>query len=68
MLVLTPFVFHKQSNPIIEAAKDAGVAWTLIEGYGVAAVKHGLERFLGGPRSAASLPVEDQDKQANQAR
>jgi hypothetical protein len=58
VLVLTPFVFHKQSNPIIEAAKDAGVAWALVEGYGVAAVKHGLERFLGGPRSAVSLPVE----------
>jgi hypothetical protein len=58
VLLLTPFVFHKQSNPIIEAAKDAGVAWALVEGYGVGAVKHGLERFLGGPRSAGSLPVE----------
>jgi hypothetical protein len=28
---LTPFVFHKQSNPIIEAAKDAGVAWALVD-------------------------------------
>jgi uncharacterized Zn-binding protein involved in type VI secretion len=58
VLVLTPFVFHKQSTPIIEAAKDAGVAWALVEGYGVAAVRHGLERFLGGPRSAVSSPVE----------
>ena len=32
VLVLKPFVFHKQSNPIIEAAKDAGVAWALVEG------------------------------------
>jgi len=51
MLVLTPFVFHKQSNPIVEAAKEAGVPWAMAEGYGVAAVKLALERFLGGPCS-----------------
>ena len=68
VLVLTPFVFHKQSNPIIEAAKDAGVAWALVEGYGIAAVKHGLERFLGGPRSAPALPAEDDEEHARQGR
>jgi hypothetical protein len=47
VLVLSPFVFHQQSNPIIEAAKDSGVTWALVEGYGLAAVKLGLERFFG---------------------
>ena len=48
VLVLTPFVFHHQSTPIIEAAKDAGVPWAIVEGYGIATVRLGLERFLGG--------------------
>jgi hypothetical protein len=66
VLVLTPFVFHKQSSPIIEAAKDAGVAWALVEGYGVAATKQGLERFLGGPRGVASTPMtEDRTSKPN---
>ncbi len=68
VLVLTPFVFHKQSSPIIEAAKDASVAWALVEGYGVAAIKQGLERFLGGPRGGASTPITEEDEQANTPR
>jgi hypothetical protein len=61
VLVLQPYVAHKQSNAIIEAAKDASVPWALVEGYGVSAVKLGLERFLGGPRSGATLPNPDDD-------
>jgi hypothetical protein len=48
VLVLGTFVLHKQSNPIIEAARSSGIRWALVEGYGVAAVRLGLERFLGG--------------------
>ena len=51
VLVLQPFVAHSQSQPIIEAAKEAGTPWALAEGYGVSAVRLGLERFLGGPKS-----------------
>jgi hypothetical protein len=61
VLVLQPYVAHKQSNAIIEAAKESAVPWALVEGYGVSAVKLGLERFLGGPRSGASLPHADDD-------
>jgi hypothetical protein len=62
VLVLQPYVAHKQANAIIEAAKDTAVPWALVEGYGVSAVQAGLERFLGGPRSGASLP-HDADAQ-----
>jgi hypothetical protein len=63
--VLQPFVAHNESEPIIETAKAAGTAWALVEGYGVQAVKLGLERFLGGPRSG-SLPEEDDVEEVGQ--
>jgi hypothetical protein len=59
VLVLQPFVAHKESEPIIDAAKAAGTLWALVEGYGVASVRLGLERFLGGPRSGVSLSRDD---------
>jgi hypothetical protein len=65
VLVLQPFVAHNESEPIIETAKAAGTAWALVEGYGVQAVKLGLERFLGGPRSG-SLPEEDDVEEVGQ--
>lgn len=52
VMVLQPFVAHAESEPIIDAAKRAETPWALPEGYGVASVKLGLERFLGR-RSAA---------------
>jgi hypothetical protein len=52
VLVLKPFVAHQEATPIIDAAKDSGVPWALVDGYGLAAVKLGLERFLGGSRDA----------------
>jgi hypothetical protein len=63
VLVLQPFVAHKQSNAIIEAAKETAVPWALVQSYGIAAVKLGLERFLGGPRSGVTLPVEDGERE-----
>jgi len=53
VLVLQPFVAHQQATPIIEAAKDAGVPWAIVEGYGIASVRLGLERFLGGSHGDA---------------
>lgn len=46
VIVLQPFVDHSQSEAVIAAAKDAGVRWALAQGYGIPAVKLGLERFL----------------------
>lgn len=47
VIVLRGFIDHKQSEPVIAAAKESGVAWVLADGYGSAAIKAGLERFLG---------------------
>ncbi len=49
VLVLAPFISHKQADAIILAAKETPVPWALALGYGVSAVKLALERFLGGP-------------------
>jgi hypothetical protein len=49
VLVLAPFIAHKQSDAIIQAAKATPVPWALAVGYGVSAIKVALERFLGGP-------------------
>ena len=46
VFVVTGFVDHTQSEPIIAAAKESKVAWALSESYGGTAVKAGLERFL----------------------
>jgi hypothetical protein len=48
VIVLRGFIDHKQSEPIIAAAKDAAIAWALADGYGTASIKSGFERFLGG--------------------
>ena len=50
VLVLQPFVAHTQSEPIVEAAKEAGPHGPSSRGYGVQAVRLGVERFLGGLR------------------
>lgn len=55
VLVLQPFVAHKESDAIVEAAKSTTTPWALAEGYGVTAVKLALERFLGGHGSGVSL-------------
>lgn len=47
VLVLRAFVLHKQADPIVAAAKSANVPWALVDGYGVAAIRLGLERFFG---------------------
>ncbi len=60
VLILVPFIAHAESEPIVEAAKSAGAAFALADGYGVAAVRLALERFLGGSRQGdvpASAPA-----------
>jgi hypothetical protein len=50
IVLLKGLVDHKQSEPIIAAAKESSVAWTLAEGYDVTSVKASLDRFLGARR------------------
>ena len=59
VLVLQHLVAHKESNRVIEAAREAKTRWALVESYGVTAVKLGLERFLGGPRNGASVDNDE---------
>lgn len=46
VVVLRGFVDHKQSEPIVAAARESGVDWALADGYGATSIKVGLERFL----------------------
>ncbi len=50
VVVLRGFIDHRQSEPILAAAKEAQVPWALADGYGATAIKAGLERFLAPPR------------------
>jgi hypothetical protein len=52
VVLLKGLVDHKQSEPVIAAAKASNVAWALAEGYGITAVKASLDRFLGARRDA----------------
>lgn len=53
VLVLAGYVAHKESGHIIEAAKSANVPCVVVDGgYGVAAVRAGMDRFLGTARRA----------------
>ena len=57
VLVLKPFVAHKEAVPIIEAARSTATLWALVDGYGITAVKVALERFLG--KESRVLPLVD---------
>jgi hypothetical protein len=46
VLVLQPFVAHHQADRIVDAAKETKTPWALVEGYGAASVRQGIERFL----------------------
>jgi hypothetical protein len=50
VIVLQPYVAHREAEPIHAAAKITSTPWALAAGYGVTAVRLALERFLGGPR------------------
>jgi hypothetical protein len=57
VLVLSQFIAHQQSGPLVEAAKATHVRWAFAEGYGVAAIKLGLERYLAAKASSPSATV-----------
>ena len=39
-------ISHPEAERILSAAKQGRVAWAMVDGYGVGAVKAGLERFV----------------------
>jgi hypothetical protein len=46
VLVILTLVAHNESERILDAAKEAKVPWAMVEGYGTASVRSGIERFL----------------------
>jgi hypothetical protein len=46
VLVILTLVAHNESERILDAAKEAKVLWAMVEGYGTASVRSGIERFL----------------------
>jgi hypothetical protein len=46
VLVILTLVAHTESERILDAAKEAKIRWAMVEGYGPASVRSGMERFL----------------------
>jgi hypothetical protein len=46
VLVIRTLVAHTESERILDAAKEARVPWAMVEGYGIASIRSGVERFL----------------------
>ena len=46
VLVIRTLVAHTESERILDAAKEARVPWAMVEAYGFASVRAGVERFL----------------------
>ncbi|MFO0659076.1 MAG: hypothetical protein U0165_04500 [Polyangiaceae bacterium] len=48
VLVLQKFVNHKTASKVIDACREAGVAWAMVEnGYGVSAIRRAIDHHLG---------------------
>jgi hypothetical protein len=52
VLVSLTLVAHTESERILDAAKEARVRWAMVEGYGIASVRAGVERFVKPERRA----------------
>jgi len=46
VIVNQAMISHPEAERILSAAKQGRVAWAMVDGYGVGAVKAGLERFV----------------------
>jgi hypothetical protein len=53
VIVIQALSSHPEAERVLDAAKQNRVRWAMVEGYGVAAVVQGLERFLKAPPSKA---------------
>jgi hypothetical protein len=52
VIVVQTQIGHPEAERILDAAKTSRTRWAIVEGYGVTAVRQGLERFLKPPASA----------------
>jgi hypothetical protein len=46
VIVIQALISHPEAERILDAAKASRTRWAMVDGYGVAAVKQGLERFV----------------------
>ena len=46
VIVIQALISHPEAERILDAAKQSRTRWAIVDGYGVAAVRAGLERFL----------------------
>jgi len=46
VLVIQSLVSHPEAERILDAAKASRTRWAMVDGYGVTAVRQGIERFL----------------------
>jgi hypothetical protein len=46
VLVIHALISHPEAERVLEAAKGGRVRWAIVDGYGVTAVRQGLERFV----------------------
>jgi len=51
VLVIRTLVAHKESEQILDAAKEARIPWAIVDGYGAASVKQGIDGFLRPPQA-----------------
>jgi hypothetical protein len=52
VVVVTTLISHPEAESILDAAKQSRIRWAMVDGYGVAAVVQGLERFLKPAKQA----------------
>jgi hypothetical protein len=53
VVVNQALISHPEAEQVLGAAKGSRTRWAIVDGYGVTAVQHGIERFLQGPGETA---------------
>jgi len=51
VIVIQTQIGHPEAERILDAAKASRTRWAMVDGYGVTAVRQGLDRFLKPPMS-----------------
>jgi hypothetical protein len=46
VIVIQTLISHPEAERVLDAAKASRTRWAMVDGYGAAAVKQGLDRFL----------------------
>jgi len=57
VIVVQTLIGHPEAERLLDAAKQGRVPWAMVDGYGVSAVRAGLERFVKPPAQAREAGV-----------